>query len=76
MTDLHVDMFYTVGLEADCGTPQCCRPQDMNVVWCLIWKIVEKEGERATITKVAEKYLFDKEVEMGRRSPRSWGVSI
>ncbi|CAL2041010.1 unnamed protein product [Caenorhabditis brenneri] len=31
LTDLHVDMFYTPGMEAQCDTPQCCRPQDMNV---------------------------------------------
>ncbi|PAV83136.1 hypothetical protein WR25_23951 [Diploscapter pachys] len=28
LTDLHLDMYYTPGLEADCDTPQCCRPQD------------------------------------------------
>ncbi|CAD6200211.1 unnamed protein product [Caenorhabditis auriculariae] len=30
LTDLHVDMFYTPGLEAQCDTPLCCRPQDIN----------------------------------------------
>ncbi|CAB3409702.1 unnamed protein product [Caenorhabditis bovis] len=31
LTDLHVDMYYTPGLEVECDTPQCCRPQDLNV---------------------------------------------
>ena len=29
LTDLHLDMFYQPGLEAECDTPQCCRPQDI-----------------------------------------------
>ncbi|CAI4226999.1 unnamed protein product [Auanema sp. JU1783] len=28
LTDLHLDMYYTIGEEADCATPQCCRPQN------------------------------------------------
>uniref|UniRef100_A0A1I7XUQ1 Saposin B-type domain-containing protein n=1 Tax=Heterorhabditis bacteriophora TaxID=37862 RepID=A0A1I7XUQ1_HETBA len=27
LTDLHLDMLYTPGLEAKCKEPQCCRPQ-------------------------------------------------
>ncbi|KAF8382030.1 asm-3 [Pristionchus pacificus] len=26
LSDLHIDRKYTVGLEAQCGEPQCCRP--------------------------------------------------
>ncbi|CAD6185574.1 unnamed protein product [Caenorhabditis auriculariae] len=29
LTDLHLDMHYTPGFEVDCGSPQCCRPQDL-----------------------------------------------
>ncbi|EPB80531.1 Ser/Thr phosphatase family protein [Ancylostoma ceylanicum] len=27
LTDIHLDMLYTPGLEAKCSEPQCCRPQ-------------------------------------------------
>ncbi len=27
LSDLHVDMEYKIGEEADCDEPQCCRPQ-------------------------------------------------
>ncbi|CAJ0608843.1 unnamed protein product [Cylicocyclus nassatus] len=27
LTDIHLDMLYTPGLEAKCAEPQCCRPQ-------------------------------------------------
>ncbi|VDM74401.1 unnamed protein product [Strongylus vulgaris] len=27
LTDIHLDMLYTPGLEAQCAEPQCCRPQ-------------------------------------------------
>ncbi|CAJ0583335.1 unnamed protein product, partial [Mesorhabditis spiculigera] len=27
LSDIHLDMYYTPGLEADCPEPQCCRPQ-------------------------------------------------
>ncbi|VDL86379.1 unnamed protein product [Nippostrongylus brasiliensis] len=27
LTDIHVDMLYTPGLETNCSEPQCCRPQ-------------------------------------------------
>ncbi|PAV78235.1 hypothetical protein WR25_10339 isoform C [Diploscapter pachys] len=29
LTDIHLDMRYTPGLEADCDTSQCCRLQDI-----------------------------------------------
>uniref|UniRef100_A0A0N4X6S3 Metallophos domain-containing protein n=1 Tax=Haemonchus placei TaxID=6290 RepID=A0A0N4X6S3_HAEPC len=32
LTDIHLDMYYTPGLEAQCSEPLCCRPQqDPNV---------------------------------------------
>uniref|UniRef100_A0A7I4Z2W4 Sphingomyelin phosphodiesterase n=1 Tax=Haemonchus contortus TaxID=6289 RepID=A0A7I4Z2W4_HAECO len=33
LTDIHLDMYYTPGLEAQCSEPLCCRPQqDPNEV--------------------------------------------
>ncbi|KAK5985930.1 Sphingomyelin phosphodiesterase [Trichostrongylus colubriformis] len=33
LTDIHLDMYYTPGLETKCSEPQCCRPQqDPNEV--------------------------------------------
>jgi hypothetical protein len=28
VTDIHVDPYYTSGMNADCGEPLCCRPSD------------------------------------------------
>lgn len=28
ITDIHIDPYYTPGMNADCGEPLCCRPGD------------------------------------------------
>ncbi|VDM52805.1 unnamed protein product [Angiostrongylus costaricensis] len=33
LTDIHLDMMYTPGLETKCSEPQCCRPQKNSTIF-------------------------------------------
>ncbi|VDK54996.1 unnamed protein product [Cylicostephanus goldi] len=49
LTDIHLDMLYTPGLEAKCSEPQCCRPQqDPNEV-SIAADVKEAAGQWGTV---------------------------
>lgn len=45
VSDIHPDLFYTAGAEADCGEPVCCRPRaDANLSALQMWEKI-KNGD-------------------------------